>query len=501
MPSGLLEGASAVFSIEVLLLVTFGVLVGILFGASPGLTTSMGIALMLPITFGLPLVEGMALLLGLYIGGVSGGLITAILLNIPGTPASIATTFDGYPLARSGQPGKALGTGILFSFIGGIVSLIILVTVSPYLAKIAIKFGPVEYFAVSLFSLTLIAGLSGDSLRKGAVSALLGVLVTTVGAAPIDGVLRFTFGNHQLDGGLQLLPVLIGIYAITEVLKTAELKPDKLAEVVVGKLRGFGLSMKEFGSQTWNALRSSLIGTAIGVLPGLGAGVANIIAYSAARKQSKQPEKFGKGSLEGLVASESSNNAVSGGAMIPLLTMGIPGDAGTAILLAGLMIQGITPGPLMFSTSADIIYGIFIILLIANVVMIVMEFFGLRVFLKLLKIPKHILLPIIVVICTIGAFSTNNRMFDVWTILFFAAIGYALYKFKYPSAPFILGFILGPLLETNLRRGMMYTSGDFLPFLTRPASGLFMLLTVVSVAVIVWGKYKKRRQAPANRAG
>jgi putative tricarboxylic transport membrane protein len=483
-------GFLAILNLNTLLFILMGVVLGIVFGATPGLTTSMGMVFLLPITFGMSPVNGMAMLTGLYIGGTSGGLITAILLNIPGTPAAISTTFDGYPMAQRGEAGKALGVGILFSFIGGLFSFTLLFIFAGYLAKVAVRFTPFDYFGITFFAITLIGGLSGKSVLKGVASAILGMLMASFGSAPLDGYARFTFGWRQLNAGFHLLPCLIGIYAVTEILKRAE-QDSEIAEVTHQsfKIKGFGLSMKEFVGQIPNSFRSMLIGFFIGVLPGLGAGQANIIAYSVAKKRSKHPEKFGTGVLDGVVASETANNAVVGGALIPTLTMGIPGDAGTAMLLAGFMIHGLNPGPMLMQNSGDLVYTIFASLIVANFLMIAVEYFGIRVFVRILKIPKYYILPVIIVLCMVGAFSINNRIFDAISILIFAVVGYGLYKFDYPLAPFILGFILSPIIEINFRRGLIFSQGSYAEFFTHPVSAVFIILTFVSFAFML---YKRR---------
>ena len=478
----LMNGFLAILSPDVIGLILAGVILGVIFGSIPGLTTAMGIVLCLPITFGLPPVSGMALLVGIYIGGFSGGLITAILLNIPGTPASIATTFDGYPMAQNGKAGKALGLGIVFSFLGGLVSILVLIFVSPILADFALRFGPYEYFSLSFFALTMIASVAGKSMTKGLISGLIGMLLAMVGAAPIDGYPRLTFGIHYLDAGFALVPAIIGLFAVSELIKTAEKysEPSE-GELQEYKINGFGFSLKEFFGQTINFIRSSIIGTAIGVLPGIGGALASLMAYLASKNISKTPDRFGTGINDGIVASESANNAAIGGALIPLLTLGIPGDTVTALLLGAFMVHGITPGPLIFQTNGELIYSIFASLIIANIFMLIVEFFGMRVFVRLLKIPKIILLPVIISICVIGSFSLNNRIFDVLTIFIFGLLGYLMEKREIPLSPAILGFILGPITELNLRRGLMYSNGDILEFFRAPISGILLTITILFV--------------------
>lgn len=480
-----------------LILIAIGTFLGIFFGAAPGMTSSMGIALALPVTYSMGIVDGMALLLGIYIGSISGGLITAILLNIPGTPASVATTFDGHPMAMRGEGGRAVRVGTLYSFIGGMISLIALFFISPLLAKVAIKFSYEEYFAIGVLSLFLISGLSGKSLVKGIVSALIGVAFATVGMAPIDTVRRFTFGFPSLDGGFKLLPLMIGVYAVSEVLKSASTPDMKNMNVAEYKSKGLGITRKEFKEQFPNMSVSAVIGVGIGILPGLGAAISNLIAYSASKKMSKHPEKYGTGCIDGLIASETANNAVSGGALIPLLTMGIPGDAGTAMLLAAFMLHGITPGPLLFDKYSSTIYAMFAILIVANILMLVIQIYGLPVFLKMLKVKKNILLPVIMVLASIGAYATNNRIFDVWAILVFAIVGFLLSKNDFPAPPIVLGFVLGPIIELNFRRGMMSSYGNFGNFFTRPVAGTILILTILlfiyKIIAAILNTAKKRK--------
>lgn len=490
----LMDGLANILALKPMLLIFAGVVLGLIFGAIPGLTATMAIAICLPITYTMGPIHGMALLMGLYIGGVSGGLVPAILLNLPGTPSSIATTFDGYPMAKKGEAGKAFGFAIVSSFIGTLLGIIVLMTISPALAKFALKFGPFEYFAVSIFALTLIASLSEGSLVKGLLSGLLGLSLAMVGSAPIDAYPRFTFGFDALDGGFNLLPALIGLFAVSEVFKIAERKIKKQKDVDY-RMKGLGFTAKELFQQSWNMLRSGLIGIGIGILPGIGGGTANILSYIAAKNQSKYPEKFGKGIPDGIVASEASNNAAIGGALVPLLSLGIPGDTVTAMLLGGLIIHGLTPGPLLFQQNGDVVYGIFASLIIANIAMIVVLYLGMRSFVKLLRIPQYILLPIILALCAVGAFGVNNRIFDVGSLLAFGVIGYVLIKAKFPLTPIILGFILGPIAETSLRRGLMLSQGDFTAFFTSPIAATFLIVAVLSIAIKAFRNVRKRRRS------
>lgn len=478
-----LEALLSMFTLSNLGIMILGVGVGIIFGSIPGLSAAMAIALFLPITFSMGPNAGMTLLVSLYIGAISGGLISAILINIPGTPSSISTCFDGAPMAKNGDAGKALGAGVVFSFLGGLISFIALIFLAPPLAQLTLKFSPIEYFAITVFALTMIAALASGSMVKGMLSGMIGLIFATVGLSPIDGARRFTLDIENLSSGFDLLAVLIGLFAVTEIILAAEeFSSDKKIEPIpLKKIKGFGFSMAEFMGQQWNMWRSSMIGLFIGILPGIGGSTSGILAYIAAKKQSKYPEKFGTGVIDGVVASETANNATIGGALVPLLALGIPGDGVTAMMLGGFLIHGLTPGPLLFKTNADFVYGIFAACLVANVIMLILEFFGMRVFVKLLKIPKHFLLPVILVLCVVGSYAVNSNPFDAQSILFFGLLGYAMNKGKVPMPPAILGFILGPLVETNLRRGLMFTDGSFWAFFTKPIALGFLLAAIVAL--------------------
>jgi len=472
----LLSGFELILNIPTLIIIFMGVSLGIIVGAIPGLTSTMALALCIPISYAMDTTHGTSLLVSVGVGGVSGGLIAAILLGIPGTPSAVATTFDGYPMAQKGEAGKALGAGIVFSYIGGMLSVLAL--------------------ALILFSLTLVSNLSSGSIIKAWSSALLGMAFSTVGSAPIDGMARFTFGIPMIQTGLNILPVMVGLYAVTEIFMLSQNKDIKNIEGVKFKesISGFGFSLKEFFEQVPNMFRSMLIGLGIGILPGIGSGTSNIVAYSVSKKYSKHPEKYGTGILDGVVASESANNASQSGALIPLLSLGIPGDTATAILLGGLLLHGLKPGPLLFQTSGDIMYGIFATIIIAYIFMLILEFFGLRIIIKVLKIPKYILMPIIIMLCFVGAFALRHFLFDVWILIFFGFIGYILKKFKFPLPPLILGFILGGFLETYLRRGLMFSRGSFLPFFTRPIPAIFYII-IIGTFVFSFLKNKRTKRS------
>ncbi len=499
MLADIIPGLMSVLTPTVLFFIIFGVFVGIIFGSIPGLTATMAIVMFLPVTYTMSPIEGVSTLVALYVGGISGGLIAAILLNIPGTPSSIATTFDGTPMARKGEAGKALGVGVVFSFCGTIIGLLVLVLVSPLLAAFAIKFGPYEYCTLALFALSLVISLTGRDLVKGLISGLLGVMLATVGLAPVDSAKRFTFGMVDLNAGFSLLTLLIGLFAITEVIKAAEdVRKPVTAKIETNvRIKGFGFSFAEFWSQKLNLLRSSAIGIVIGILPGIGGAISGMLAYTAAKNQSKHPEKFGTGIMDGVVASESANNAGIGGALIPLLTLGIPGDAATAMLLGGLMVHQIAPGPLIFDKSGVEVFGIFFALAISAVAMLIIELFGIKIFIRVLKVPKYLLLPVIMVLCVIGAIGNANRMFDVWSVMVFGVMGYLLIKAKIPHVPMILGFILGPIFELNFRRAVQHAQIDPSGVFSHPIAICFFVVTII---VVIFSLRRQRKEAALLKA-
>ena len=499
MLADIIPGLMSVLTPTVLFFIIFGVFVGIIFGSIPGLTATMAIVMFLPVTYTMSPIEGVSTLVALYVGGISGGLIAAILLNIPGTPSSIATTFDGAPMARKGEAGKALGVGVVFSFCGTILGLLVLVLVSPLLAAFAIKFGPYEYCTLALFALSLVISLTGRDLVKGLISGLLGVMLATVGLAPVDSAKRFTFGMVELNAGFSLLTLLIGLFAITEVIKAAEdvRKPVTATVETNVRIKGFGFSLAEFLSQKLNMVRSAAIGIVIGILPGIGGAISGMLAYTAAKNQSKHPEKFGTGIMDGVVASETANNAGIGGAMIPLLTLGIPGDAATAMLLGGLMVHQIAPGPLIFDKSGVEVFGIFFALAISAIAMLIIELFGIKIFIRVLKIPKYLLLPVIMVLCVIGAIGNANRMFDVWSVMVFGVMGYLLIKAKIPHVPMILGFILGPIFELNFRRAIQHAQIDPTGVFSHPIAICFFVVTII---VVIFSLRRQRKEAALLKA-
>lgn len=498
----LINGFMTILHPLTLALVFGGVIVGIIFGSIPGLSAFTALAIMIPITYAMDPVNGISFLMAVYVGGVSGGLISAILLNIPGTPSSIATCFDGHPMAQKGDAKRAMGIGVLYSFFGGIFSAVILIYLGPKIAQIALQFSPYEYFAVILFALTTVSSLAEGDVVRGLLSCLFGVSLAFVGIDKLSAYTRYTMGITDLETGFSLVPLLIGLFAGSQILENAAAKARGSAKnrngqslIVQRKTKGFGVTLKDLKDQAFNAVASAVIGLGVGILPGIGGNAANLMSYAYVKNHSKYPEKFGTGIIDGLVASETANNASVGGAIIILLTLGIPGDNATSMILAGFQLHGLAPGPLLFSTQAVLIYGVFAAFILANIIMLVVEYFGLPIFSKVLSVRTEILMPIVIAACFVGSFSANNRIFDITVMVIFGLIGYAMKKFKYPLAPMVVGFILAPMLEENLRRSLMRTDGSFIPILTSPIADAFFILTVVMVILSVRSEIKKGKAA------
>ncbi|UCZ53196.1 tripartite tricarboxylate transporter permease [Bacillus shivajii] len=489
----LLLGISEIFQIRILVIIFLGVVVGILAGLIPGFTVAMAIVLTLPLTFGMDPVAGVAAMIGVFVGGMSGGLISAALLGIPGTPSSIATTFDAYPMAKKGEPGKALSIGIWASFLSSIISLFLLVSIAPQIARFALLFGPWEMFTLIILSLTIIASVTGDSLVKGLIAGLFGLLIATVGADPIAGIARYTFDLRALRAGLPFLVVLIGMFAISRLLVSLERKEmlKDQQERQDEKLKSMKFAMQPLQtlkivlSKPANLIGSSAIGSIIGAIPGAGGSIANIVAYDQAKKWSKKPKEFGTGCEDGVVASEAGNNSTVGGDLIPTVALGIPGSAVTAVLLSALMVHGITPGPLLVVEEPNVVGGIFFAFFVASFWMLITQFLGMRYFMKVTQVPTHILVPVILVLCVIGTFVLNNRHTDLYILLVMGIIGYLFTKYKFALAPAIIGVILGPIAEVNLRRSFM-ADPDWTLFFTRPISLTFLILTVLSISFTIW---------------
>lgn len=492
-----LLGIAEVFQLRILIVILIGVIVGILAGLIPGFTVAMAIVLTLPLTFGMDPVAGVSAMIGVFVGGMSGGLITAALLGIPGTPSSIATTFDAYPMAQKGEPGKALSLGIWASFLSSIISFLLLVTIAPQISRFALMMGPWEMFSLIVVSLTIIASVTGDSIIKGLIAGLFGLLIATVGADPITGISRFSFDLATLRAGIPFLVVLIGMFAISRLLQSLEAKEinkddlkrqeDKIKNLkfVMRPIQTLMIVLKKPGT----LFGASTIGSIIGAIPGAGGSIANIVAYDQAKKWSKNPEKFGTGCEEGIIASEAGNNSTVGGDLIPTVALGIPGSAVTAVLLSALMVHGITPGPLLIVNEPNIVGGIFFAFLVASFWMLITQFLGMRYFMKVTQIPVQVLVPVILVLCVVGTFVLNNRFTDLYILLAMGLIGYIFTKYDFSLAPAIIGVILGPIAEVNLRRAAM-ADPDWTLFFTRPISLVFLILAVLSILYTIWQTYR-----------
>jgi putative tricarboxylic transport membrane protein len=495
----LLNTLLAVVEPKMFLSLCAGTLAGIVGGAIPGITITMTIILTLPFTFGMPPLQGLATMIGVYVGGSAGGLISACLLGIPGTPSAIATTFDGFPMARKGQPGRAVWLGIWASFIGGALAGFPLVIGAVQLARLALDFGPWEYFSLFILTLSVVASLSEQSLVKGLIASTFGLLVTAIGTDPLMAIPRLTFGWEFLRTGFPFLPILIGVFGLSQIMSDLEKSGGSQEETGLGKAANMKVShlaiIREIFAQPVNLIRSTLVGLWIGILPAVGGSAANILAYDQAKKGSKYPEKFGTGIPDGIIASESSNNANVGGSLITMMAFGIPGDAVTAVMLGALIIHGIQPGPLFVTTNAPIAYGMFAVYFLAHPIMVILEGWFLRFALPVVKLPLYILSPIVLVLCVIGSYALNNIIENVWTFFIFGALGYLMVKTGFPLAPIILGVILGDQIETNYIRAVM-TDSDWTLFFTRPWSGAMMALSVISFVYSLW----QRRRA-AKRAG
>ncbi len=486
----LLGGLLEVMAWAPLLMIIGGIMLGIVVGAMPGLSPSMGVALLVPFTYGMPPVLGLILLVSIYIGASYGGSITAITVNAPGTASSVVTAIDGFALTSQGKPATALGFSIVISAFAGIFGTLILIFFAGPLAAVAVSFHPAEYFAISLFGLATIAALAGDNWLKALFAALLGLLINTIGTDPISGAERFTFNLAPLADGFQLIPALIGLFALSEVFTAIESRRFESAQF--SSKDDPWPRLGDYWKQRYLALRSTVIGTLIGIFPGAGATIASFISYGFAKRMSKHPEEYGKGSIEGVTASEAANSGSVGGAMVPLLTLGIPGSATTAVLIGAMMIHKLTPGPQLFLSNPALIYSIFAAMLVANLALLVIGLAGSRLWVKVTDIPKPILFSLITVMAVIGAYSVRNSMFDVLCCIGFGILGWLLKRFDYPLAPVVLGMVLGYIAESNFRRAIMMDG--FSVFFTRPVSAGLLLIAVLSLTLpFLWQRWRQRQ--------
>jgi putative tricarboxylic transport membrane protein len=474
-----------------------GTTAGLIAGAIPGFTIAMAIVLTLPFTFGMPPAQGLATMMGVFVGGLSGGLMSGILTGIPGTPSSVATTFDGFPMARRGRPGLALGLGVWSSFFGGIISAVLLVTLAPQLARIGLEFQPVDYFSLVLFALTIAASLAGENLVKGLIAGAFGLLVATIGEDPASGIARFNFGSEALRQGFDFLPVLIGLFAFSQLL--SDVQDPVRARKALSESGEFAVKIEhrkaamEVLKRWGNLLRSSCIGVFTGVLPAAGSSISNILAYDQAKKASRTPEKFGTGFEDGVIAPESANNATAGGSLITMMALGIPGDIVTAVMLGALLIHDVIPSPTFITEDPVLAYSIFLGFFIANFMMLGLQSIALRLFVLVTKVRMYILAGIILAYCGIGVFALHNVEFDMWTLFWFGIVGYVMRIFGFPLAPMILGVVLGRIAELQLARAMAIST-DITPFVTSPWSLFFLVMAVFSMFFPSYQRSRGKKQ-------
>ncbi|HET9349819.1 MAG TPA: tripartite tricarboxylate transporter permease [Burkholderiales bacterium] len=492
-------GLVNIFEMKYLVPLFVGTLIGVVGGALPGITITMTVIVVLPFTFGLEPLQGLACMIGVYVGGETGGLITSCLLGIPGKPSAVATTFDGFPMARKGEPGRAVWIGIWASIFGGLLGAVVLVAATGPLAQLALQFGPWEYFALFVLALSMVAGLVESSLIKGLLSGALGCVVTVLGNDPVMGQPRLTLGIPWLEGGIPFLPVLIGVFAFAQIMGEIERFSAKAPAAVNAAVNLAVSQLKIIGevlARPFLLLWSTFIGLVIGVLPAIGGSAANMLAYDQAKKFSSRPEKFGSGIPEGIIASEASNNANVAGSLVTIMAFGIPGDAVTAVMLGALTIHGIQSGPLFISQNAQLAYGMFAAYIIAHPLVLILLFLGVRWVLRIVIVPKSILFPVVLVLCVVGAYALGNSMATVYVLLASGVFGYLMVKFGFPLAPFILGVILGDQIEINLVRSLM-TDANLWLFVTRPISALLLAMAVASIVLSIWQHRRMQKKAAA----
>ena len=470
----------------------FGVAFGILVSAIPGLTTTIGVILTLPFTFGMSPIQGLATMMGVFVGGLSGGLMSGMLTGIPGTPSSVATTFDGFPMVRAGKPGLALGLGLWSSFFGGMISAIILVALAPQLAFLGLEFGPWDYFSLIVFALTITVSLSGENMVKGLVAGL-GLMIATVGLDPITAIPRYNFGTVAMQQGISFIPVMIGMFAIPTILEsmviTKNFKFPTIDKNFFQCIKGVTNALKEIKNSKLNVIRSSVIGSIIGAIPGTGSAIAATLSYQLTKKIEKTDNK-NRMSYQGIISPEAANSAMSGGALIPMLTLGIPGDPVTAVMLGALTIHGLEPGPMMLLSYPEAYYGLLGSFAISIFFLAILSFFGIPIFLKALRIKTKYLMPVIFILCIIGSFALRNSMLDVWIMIIFGVIAFYMNRHNYPILPMILALILGKILEEQFRMSLIISLGDPFIFFKKPIS-LTLLLILGSFLTVIFVKFIK----------
>ncbi len=485
-----------------LLMCFIGVLIGTLIGVLPGIGPTTGVAILIPITFGMNATTAIITMCGVYYGAMYGGSTTSVLLNVPGESSSVMTTLDGYQMAKKGRAGPALGMAAIASFIAGTFAVLMLTFLSPPLANYAVSFGPPEYFALTFMGLTLVTSLGGESLLKGLISGVFGLIIACVGIDAQSGVSRFTFGSMYLLDGVGFIGVAVGLFAVSEVLVNIERPMQQVFTDAKLSFLSLFPNLQDWKNSFGALWRSSIIGFFVGVLPGAGATIASFMAYATEKKLSKHPEKFGTGVIEGVAAPEGANNAAAGGALVPLLTLGIPGSGTTAVLLGALMIHGLRPGPMLFSAHPDFVWGLVASMYIGNVLLVVLNMPLIGLWVRLLKVPYKILMPLVITISAVGVFATDNNLFDMWIMAVFGVIGYIMKKLGYPPAPAVLALVLGPMVEMSLRQSLTISHGSLSIFFTRPISAALTIFALISLFAplfrIFWIRFRKEKVAASN---
>ena len=492
-PDDLLLGFSIALTPTNLLFAFFGVLLGTVIGALPGIGPSAGVAVLLPVTFGMQPVTAMIMLAGIYYGAMYGGTITSVLINTPGESSSVMTTLDGFQMALKGRAGAALGMAAIGSFFAGTASVVLLMIAAPPLADLAVTFGPPEYFALMVLGLTTLASLTGGSMLKGMLMAIAGLLLGTVGIDLLLGAPRYTFGNVNLLDGVDFLPVAVGLFAVGELLYN--LYHPVRVEPIKAKLSGL-LPTKQDWKDSWGSIvRGTLIGFFVGMLPGAGATISSFLAYAAEKRVSKRPEQFGTGVIEGVAAPESANNAASTGALVPLMALGIPGSGTTAVMLGALTMYGMQPGPLLVSTHPDVFWGLVASMYIGNVMLLVLNLPLAPAFASVLRVPYSVLIPIIIGISLFGVYSVDNSLFHVGITVLFGGLGFAMRLYGYPPAPLVLALVLGPMLEKALRQSLQMSLGSAEIFVSRPVSAIILGFALLAVLFPMVSWIRSQRSA------
>lgn len=495
----LINGLSIIVQpLNIFILVT-GTLMGFLGGAIPGISGTMMVVLLVPLTYTMDPTSALLTLITVYCSAVFGGSISAILFRTPGAPESVATTLDGYPMTLKGQSAQALGVSVFCSAIGGIIGSLFLITLTPQLAKVALAFGPVEYFGLTVMAMSVISSLGEDNQLKSLISAIIGLFLMTIGIDPMTGVQRFTFGSSLLMSGIDFIPILIGLFAVSEILRKFEQDTSGVKKDI-GKIKTTLPDLKLIKRLTPTMARSSIIGTVIGILPGIGATTASMVSYSEAVRVSKHRELFGTGIPEGVAAPETANNAAACGAIIPLIALGIPGSATTAVMLGAFILHGIVPGPLMLTEQRPLVYALFVGCLIANILILAIAKPFIKGFAQIIRLPFNLLGPIILVLCLVGGFAIRNNMLDVWMTLLFGIIGYIFEKYEFPTAPMVIGAVLGALGEQEFRRSLVMSDGSMMIFFQKPVSALLMIIGIASFIYPLIRNFRKRKAAHATNA-